>query len=146
MKRKLFNVLVVTLIFSVIMLSGCIKNNDSEVPPVPSITGTFEGVFKKLRKRTSGPGYDTVIRANINLRIKADSGYTLLSDTAIHANSNGEFVNNYNYIQFADKTFKDTSKKYHLHGIYGYYYDTNRLQVFASQLDTVGFIYDLKKK
>ncbi|RYY36178.1 MAG: hypothetical protein EOP46_07400 [Sphingobacteriaceae bacterium] len=144
MKKKTINVLAVVALFSGIMFTSCLKDKN-EVTPAPSITGNFDGVFKKLKKRTTGTGFDTVYKHGFAVRMKADSGYTAVSDSVSHSNSNGTFENDYNYIQFSDKTYTSGTTKLHLQGLYNYAFDGTRLQFLAGSGDTVLYFYDLRK-
>lgn len=147
MKRKLTNVMAVGALLIGVLSTGCLKNNDNNVTPLADLTGTFRGSFYKLKKKSTGTGFDTAKKIPVTLRLKADSGYTLRTDsTQVHKNSNGNFAYDYSAIRFTDKTYTDTSKSNHLVGIYAYYYNGTILQVArGSQPDTTRWIYDLRK-
>lgn len=146
MKTTIKNILAVALLFAGIALSGCIKDDDQmALSAAMPLTGDFEGPFKVLKKKPAGSGYDTIINDTLHLRLKADSGFTITGDTTNHAASNGAFINQ-NFIQFNDRTYNTKPQKKHLHGLYNYFYDGQKLQITRSYADTLGIIYDLKKK
>lgn len=145
MKKKTIKLMAALLLGTGIMVTGCLSDKN-ENTPIPSPNGKFDGKFKVLRKKVTGSGYDTAYTANIRLTISPDSGYRVTGDTTKHAGSKGDFEYNYYYIGFDDNTYKTTSTKYHLNGVYAYYYDGNLLQIARkSDLDTLRLQYDLKK-
>ncbi|MBE9585063.1 hypothetical protein IM792_11435 [Mucilaginibacter sp. JRF] len=147
MNRKLTNVMVVGALLVSILGTGCLKNNNNDVTPLPELTGNFKGSYYILKRRTNGTGFDTAKKIPVSLRLKADSGYTLRTDsTLVHANSNGNFAYDYSYIKFTDKTYSDTSKRKHLVDIYAYYYDGTKFQIArGSNPDTTRWVYNLTK-
>ncbi|RVT97164.1 hypothetical protein EOD41_19340 [Mucilaginibacter limnophilus] len=146
MKKHIINILIVATLLSGITLSGCIKDNDTLALATPGpITGTFEGPFKVLKKRATNNGYDTLVNDTLELTLMANNAFTVDGDTTNHAGSKGAFKNE-NFIQFNDRTYTDKSLKKHLHGLYNYFYDGQKLQITRSFADGVGVIYDLRKK
>lgn len=144
MKKKTIKLMAALLLGTGIMATGCLSNKN-ESTPIPSPSGTFDGQFRVLRKKTTGAGYDTVQRDTIRLTIKPDSGYKVTGDTTEHAGSHGSYEYNYYYIGFDDATYKTTSPKRHLDGVYQYYYDGKIFQIARNYSDTLKLQYDLKK-
>ncbi|MCD8740283.1 hypothetical protein LT679_06680 [Mucilaginibacter roseus] len=147
MKRKLTNVMAVGALLIGVLSTGCLKNNNDDVTPLAELTGNFKGSYYILKRKTNGTGFDTAKKIPVTLRLKADSGYTLRTDSVkVHANSNGNFAYDYSYIRFTDKTYSDTSKRSHLVGTYAYYYSGTKFQVArGSNPDTTRWIYDFNK-
>ena len=146
MKKNLIYVAPLVALILGGVLTGCLKTKENTPAPVPS--GKFGGQFRVIRKKATGPGFDTIIRTTtFKLNMKADSGYKVVGDTTKHAGSHGTYSNNDYYIQFNDVTYSetDTSKKKHLVGVYRFYYDGDILQMVRSYSDTLSYQYDLKK-
>lgn len=140
MKRNLFYLLPLLLTLGV----ACSPKN--EVVPVAQPQGNFTGTFGALVKKTSGTGYDTV-RDTIALKLTAASLFKVAADTRKHVASYGGFVYNGYYIQFNDSSAVVPGvKKFHLKGVYQYYYDGNVFQLQRnSNGDTLTVQYNLKK-
>lgn len=140
MKRNLFYLLPLLLTLGV----ACSPKN--EVVPVAQPQGNFTGVFGALVKKTSGAGYDT-IRDTIALKLTAASLFKVAANTRKHVASYGAFVYNGYYIQFNDSLAVTPGiNKFHLKGVYQYYYDGNVFQLQRnSNGDTLTVQYNLKK-
>lgn len=138
--------LIYLLAFLVVLTSGCFSNKGSNpTPPVPA--GSFAGQFRVVRTKS---GHRDTLKANINLDLSTVTGFKVYGDTStLHAGSNGNYAVSYNnFIQFADKTFPPSGVpvKFHLQGVYQYYYDGSTFQMVANSfLDTLSLQYDLKK-
>ncbi|MEO6149357.1 MAG: hypothetical protein ABIP28_04315 [Mucilaginibacter sp.] len=142
---KKTKVMVVIALFTGILATGCLKENNNDTP-IPAPAGKFDGKFVVIKKRTTGGvvRYDTT-KTPLKLNLTTDSKYVVSGDTTgTHAASHGNFAYNYYYIQFTDETLPDSSSKRHLNGTYQYYYDGLLLQIGAAN-DTMKVVYDLKK-
>ncbi len=142
MKTKKIGAWAVIMLFTGLLLGSCIKKDNT---PIPSPNGKFDGEFRMLRKKSVGPGYDTVIKSTIRLTTSPDSGFRVTGDTTQHAGSRGTYDYNLYYISFADVTYKTTSTKKHLNDLYRYYYDGENFQIARSYLDTLKLQYELKR-
>jgi hypothetical protein len=135
------------LLLAVALLgTGCLKSSTTSTP-IPQPSGTFTGKFRALHKKHNAVGYDTTI-ANIQL-VFSGSNYTVTGDTAtIHAGSNGTFQVDGVFAGFNDKTYPTTGTpaKYHLSGVYQYYYDGNVFQALRNSIDTLSLQYELTRK
>jgi hypothetical protein len=144
MKHKL----LYSLLFLVILASGCIKSTPVTQPQQNVPSGTFSGEFKLLHRHTDKVPFDS-LKANITVNLLTpDLTYTVTGDTAtVHAGSYGTFNVSYPYILFTDKTYSLTAPytKTHLSGYYLYNYDGTNLLMYASSSDTLVLGYSLKK-
>lgn len=146
MKLRLLYLLPLCAVFT----TGCLhgnKNNDN-VNPIPD--GNFTGQFRRLHTHADHT-VDT-LKANITLSLVNSSGtYKVTGDTAtVHAGSYGSYGGNSATmaITFYDKTYSSSAPvtKSHLTGTYTYAYDGTVFQLKAfGPLDTLAFLYDLKK-
>jgi hypothetical protein len=126
--------------------SGCLKSSTTSTP-IPQPSGTFVGTFRALHKKTSNVGYDTT-KATIQLVFSGNT-YTVTGDTVtLHAGSFGTYQVDGVFAGFNDKTYPTTGTpaKYHLNGVYQYYYDGNVFQALRNSLDTLSLQYDLYRK
>ena len=145
MKQRFIYLLPALLVLT-IFATGCLKN--SNPPPVPYPTGTFNGQFRLLHKKLNETKVDTLKRANIQLVLETGMTYKVLGDTTtVHAGSKGQYGINSVYMGFDDNTYPKTGTpdKIHLHGNYSYIYDGSTLVILAVQGDTLNYRYDLKK-
>jgi hypothetical protein len=145
MKRKFIYLLPALLVLT-IFATGCLKN--SNPPPIPYPTGTFNGQFRLLHKKLSETKVDTLKQANIQLVLETGMTFKVLGDTTtVHAGSKGQYGINSAYMGFNDDTYPKTGtpEKIHLHGNYSYIYDGSTLVILAVQGDTINYRYDLKK-
>lgn len=136
-----------SLLFVVILATGCIKSSVNTPPPqVPS--GIFTGQFRYLHRHTNTVPYDT-LSANITVNLTTPSfTFKVTGDTAtVHAGSHGTFGLASPYLVFNDSTYSKTAPvtKSHLSGYYLYSYDGTNLQMLAYSLDTLALQYSLKK-
>ncbi|RYY36179.1 MAG: hypothetical protein EOP46_07405 [Sphingobacteriaceae bacterium] len=147
MKKRTINIITVIALFWTITFTSCLKTDSDEIfqSPPAAITGDFEGEFIMLQKKLVNSGYDTLVKDIIHIRLRADSGFTISGDTTHHAASHGAFKNE-NFIQFIDMRYDNKSTKRQLHGLYNYYYDGQKLQILRSYADTLGILYDLRRK
>jgi hypothetical protein len=145
MKRRFIYLLPALLVLT-IFATGCLKN--SNPPPLPYPTGTFNGQFRLLHKKLSETKVDTLKQANIQLVLETGMTFKVLGDTTtVHAGSKGQYGINSAYMGFNDDTYPKTGtpEKIHLHGNYSYIYDGSTLVILAVQGDTINYRYDLKK-
>jgi hypothetical protein len=134
------------LFFLLLPLAACIKENNT-VPTVTLPTGTFSGVFMRIRLEPGTVKYDTVT-ANLQLALSQASGFAVTGDTStVHAGSYGGYAANAFYIQFVDKTYNPNvpSVKYHLEGIYNYAYNGSNLLIYVNYADTLSLQYHFTK-
>lgn len=133
-------------LFFLLPLSGCIKQNNT-IPAATLPTGSFSGVFMKIRLEPGTVKYDTT-SANLQLALSQASGFAVTGDTStLHAGSYGAYAANAFYMQFVDKTYNPfvPSVKYHLEGIYNYTYNGSSLLIYVNYADTLSLQYHFTK-
>jgi hypothetical protein len=136
------------LLLAVALLgTGCLKSSTTSTP-IPQPSGTFTGQFRALHRKFDQVKFDTT-KAAIQI-VFSGSNFTVTGDTiAAHAGSNGTFQVDGVFAGFTDKTYPTTGTpaKYHLHGVYQYYYDGVVFQALrGTQGDTLRLEYDLTRK
>ncbi|WP_183566696.1 hypothetical protein [Mucilaginibacter sp. SP1R1] len=141
MKRNLFYLLPLLLILG----EACTPKSDNTPIPVPS--GTFKGKFRLVTRKATG-GADTLKDTALVIKLTSPYHFAITGDTIkVHAGSKGNFgYDGYN-MSFLDSTYKAGPQvKYHLVGIYQYFYNGTLLQLQRTNAtgDTV-LRYDFNK-